>query len=70
MYIHNNIYIYRERERYEYRIFLNGCFDLMHAGHFNALRQAKHLFYQRGFKKVVLTKENEYCCYCYDYYFQ
>eukprot|EP00930_Biecheleria_cincta_P087929 TRINITY_DN77168_c0_g1_i1.p1 TRINITY_DN77168_c0_g1~~TRINITY_DN77168_c0_g1_i1.p1 ORF type:complete len:409 (+),score=55.42 TRINITY_DN77168_c0_g1_i1:33-1229(+) len=37
------------------RIFLNGCFDLMHVGHFNALRQAKSLFIQRGFKKVVMV---------------
>ncbi|CAJ1351057.1 unnamed protein product, partial [Effrenium voratum] len=37
------------------RIFLNGCFDLMHVGHFNALRQAKRLFYQQGFKKVVMV---------------
>ncbi|CAE8597189.1 unnamed protein product, partial [Polarella glacialis] len=37
------------------RIFLNGCFDLMHAGHFNALRQAKSLFYQQGYAKVVLV---------------
>mmetsp|Transcript_25003 Transcript_25003/g.54388 ORF Transcript_25003/g.54388 Transcript_25003/m.54388 type:complete len:384 (-) Transcript_25003:106-1257(-) len=37
------------------RVFLNGCFDLMHVGHFNALRQAKSLFYQKGYKKVVLV---------------
>ncbi|CAE7528250.1 pctA [Symbiodinium natans] len=37
------------------RIFLNGCFDLMHVGHFNALRQAKRLFFQQGYKKVVLV---------------
>eukprot|EP00913_Durusdinium_trenchii_P032569 g30491.t1 len=37
------------------RIFLNGCFDLMHVGHFNALRQAKRLFYQLGFQKVVMV---------------
>ncbi|CAE7436348.1 PECT1 [Symbiodinium necroappetens] len=36
------------------RIFLNGCFDLMHVGHFNALRQAKRLFFQQGYKKVVM----------------
>ena len=57
------------------RIFLNGCFDLMHArasappcntirsnstsaspakvGHFNALRQAKRLFFQQGYKKAT-----------------
>jgi len=37
------------------RIFLNGCFDLMHVGHFNALRQAKALFYKQGYKKVVMV---------------
>ncbi|CAK0842206.1 unnamed protein product [Prorocentrum cordatum] len=37
------------------RIFLNGCFDLMHIGHFNALRQAKSLFQQRGYSKVVMV---------------
>eukprot|EP01017_Pseudomicrothorax_dubius_P015569 TRINITY_DN1789_c0_g1_i4.p1 TRINITY_DN1789_c0_g1~~TRINITY_DN1789_c0_g1_i4.p1 ORF type:complete len:129 (-),score=28.57 TRINITY_DN1789_c0_g1_i4:628-1014(-) len=25
------------------RIFMDGCFDLMHSGHFNAIRQAKQL---------------------------
>eukprot|EP00448_Togula_jolla_P029195 CAMPEP_0170639874 /NCGR_PEP_ID=MMETSP0224-20130122/39895_1 /TAXON_ID=285029 /ORGANISM="Togula jolla, Strain CCCM 725" /LENGTH=359 /DNA_ID=CAMNT_0010970285 /DNA_START=39 /DNA_END=1115 /DNA_ORIENTATION=+ len=37
------------------RVFLNGCFDLMHVGHFNVLRQAKRSFYSRGFKRVVLV---------------
>eukprot|EP00929_Paragymnodinium_shiwhaense_P057015 TRINITY_DN28534_c0_g1_i1.p1 TRINITY_DN28534_c0_g1~~TRINITY_DN28534_c0_g1_i1.p1 ORF type:complete len:440 (+),score=95.53 TRINITY_DN28534_c0_g1_i1:88-1320(+) len=37
------------------RVFLNGCFDLMHVGHFNALRQAKKSFYQQGYKRVVLV---------------
>eukprot|EP00927_Polykrikos_kofoidii_P066261 TRINITY_DN61893_c0_g1_i1.p1 TRINITY_DN61893_c0_g1~~TRINITY_DN61893_c0_g1_i1.p1 ORF type:complete len:415 (-),score=62.92 TRINITY_DN61893_c0_g1_i1:47-1291(-) len=36
------------------RIFLNGCFDLMHVGHFNALRQAKRSFYQQGYVRVIL----------------
>merc|ERR1711968_199998 len=26
------------------RIYVDGCFDLMHSGHYNALRQAKNLF--------------------------
>ena len=26
------------------RGFVDGCFDLMHSGHFNALRQAKSMF--------------------------
>lgn len=25
------------------RIYIDGCFDLMHSGHFNAIRQAKEL---------------------------
>ena len=25
------------------RIYMEGCFDLMHSGHYNALRQAKQL---------------------------
>jgi len=37
------------------RVFLNGCFDLMHVGHFNALRQAKRSFYLQGYKKVILV---------------
>lgn len=37
------------------RIFVNGCFDLMHVGHYNALRQAKSVFYQKGFQRVVLV---------------
>jgi len=37
------------------RIFLNGCFDLMHVGHFNVLRQAKATFYQKGYKRVILV---------------
>lgn len=45
----------QDRDPDTVRVFLNGCFDLMHLGHFNALRQAKSLFYQRGFKKVVLV---------------
>jgi len=37
------------------RIFVNGCFDIMHAGHFNVLRQAKSLFRQKGYRKVILV---------------
>jgi len=37
------------------RIFLNGCFDLMHVGHFNVIRQAKSTFYQKGYKHVTLV---------------
>eukprot|EP01104_Vermistella_antarctica_P000697 TRINITY_DN1082_c0_g1_i1.p2 TRINITY_DN1082_c0_g1~~TRINITY_DN1082_c0_g1_i1.p2 ORF type:complete len:442 (-),score=128.55 TRINITY_DN1082_c0_g1_i1:1735-3060(-) len=32
-----------EVEKKPVRVFLDGCFDLMHSGHFNALRQAKAL---------------------------
>jgi len=46
---------HQHRDPQTVRIFLNGCFDLMHVGHFNALRQAKNSFYQRGFKTVVLV---------------
>jgi len=37
------------------RVFVNGCFDLMHVGHFNVLRQAKKSLYEQGYKKVVLV---------------
>lgn len=32
-----------EGKRRPVRVFIDGCFDLMHAGHFNAVRQAKAL---------------------------
>mmetsp|Transcript_90874 Transcript_90874/g.142725 ORF Transcript_90874/g.142725 Transcript_90874/m.142725 type:complete len:464 (+) Transcript_90874:44-1435(+) len=37
------------------RILLTGCFDLMHAGHYNALRQAKAAFHKDGYKHVHLV---------------
>lgn len=37
------------------RILLTGCFDLMHAGHYNALRQAKATFRQAGYDEVQLV---------------
>jgi len=39
----------------EVRILLTGCFDLMHAGHYNALRQAKAAFYKDGYETVTLV---------------
>ena len=39
----------------EVRILLNGCFDIMHAGHYNALRQAKSLFSGMGVKVVLVA---------------
>ena len=30
------------------RVFLNGCFDLLHPGHFNAYRQARELIGQKN----------------------
>merc|ERR1719386_562706 len=32
------------------RVLLSGCFDLMHAGHYNALRQAKAVFFKDGYR--------------------
>jgi len=37
------------------RILLTGCFDLMHAGHYNALRQAKAAFRRDGYDEVQLV---------------
>jgi cytidyltransferase-like protein len=30
-------------ERKPVRVYIDGCFDIMHSGHYNALRQAKQL---------------------------
>jgi ethanolamine-phosphate cytidylyltransferase len=37
------------------RILLNGCFDIMHAGHYNALRQAKMLFSGMGAEVILVA---------------
>lgn len=37
------------------RILLTGCFDLMHAGHYNALRQAKAAMHKDGYSRVTLV---------------
>jgi cytidyltransferase-like protein len=39
----------------ELRVMLNGCFDLMHAGHYNALRQAKAAFKQHGVNVILVA---------------
>jgi len=39
----------------EIRIFAGGCYDLMHAGHYNALRQAKATFLKEGYERVHLV---------------
>jgi len=41
--------------RKELRIFLNGCFDIMHAGHYNALRQCKATFAGEADKLVLVV---------------
>ena len=33
----------KESKKKYKRIYIDGCFDLMHSGHFNAIRQAKEL---------------------------
>lgn len=35
--------ILRSNPRKKIRLFMDGCFDIMHSGHFNALRQARRL---------------------------
>ena len=46
----------KKKKRKELRVFLNGCFDIMHAGHYNALRQAKAAFRNEAEKaRLVLT---------------
>lgn len=37
------------------RVLLTGCFDLMHAGHYNALRQARAAFHKDGYTKIHLV---------------
>jgi ethanolamine-phosphate cytidylyltransferase len=37
------------------RILLTGCFDLMHAGHYNALRQAKAAYAKDGYTNIHLV---------------
>lgn len=39
----------------EVRVLLNGCFDIMHAGHYNALRQAKAMFEGFGVKVILVA---------------
>lgn len=36
-----------------FRVWVDGCFDLMHHGHFNALRQVIHIQYPFGISCVV-----------------
>lgn len=45
----------RKKTQTEIRILLTGCFDLMHAGHYNALRQAKAAFMKEGYDRVHLV---------------
>eukprot|EP00400_MALV-I_sp_L67-5_P000944 gene944-498_t len=37
------------------RIFINGCFDCVHPGHFNAIRQAKATFSEPGVDCVLIV---------------
>ena len=37
------------------RLYVDGCFDLMHSGHFNAIRQVIHYFY---YNPLTLIKTN------------
>ena len=36
------------------RVLMNGCFDLLHAGHYNALRQSKYALLLRPTTSTVL----------------
>ena len=39
----------------EIRVMLNGCFDIMHAGHYNALRQTKASLAREGVKVILVA---------------
>ena len=44
------------------RVLMNGCFDLLHAGHYNALRQSKFIDVEPDERVVLVAGVSLRCC--------